>query len=328
MGTAHTVSPEENVLKDADVNSSAMSSDAISYYSPNHLAALRRFAVSITVLNILGHLFLGFEQSYLQPLVALATAYAMQLLMETANAWASGRRPRYLGGFSNLVTFLLAAHTVGLSVSMLLYYNDRLWVVCFAVATAIASKSLFRVPIGTTTRHYFNPANFGICVTLLVFPWVGLTMPWQFSANIYGIVDWIFPVVIFCVGTYIHIRFTGRIFVVMGFLGGLILQAFVRYLAFGTPLIPMLAAATGIIALIYTFYMVPDPSTTPQRWWAQLAFGLAIPAVYLVLIMLHVVFGLFLALVIVCGIRGLVLFCNYLLNNSQPSPLQVTGNAN
>ncbi|MDB9427884.1 hypothetical protein PJW00_09835 [Microcystis aeruginosa LE3] len=32
-------------------------------YQPNRLAGLRRFAIAITFLNILGHTGLGFEQS-------------------------------------------------------------------------------------------------------------------------------------------------------------------------------------------------------------------------------------------------------------------------
>ena len=30
---------------------------------------------------------------------------------------------------------------------------------------------------GGGTRHFFNPSNLGISVTLLLFPWVGLMMP-------------------------------------------------------------------------------------------------------------------------------------------------------
>jgi hypothetical protein len=50
------------------------------------LVALRRFAFAITVLNLLGHGFLGFEQSWAQPLAALATAYAAELLIEFVDA--------------------------------------------------------------------------------------------------------------------------------------------------------------------------------------------------------------------------------------------------
>src|SRR5262249_44120040 len=154
--------------------------------------ALRRFAVGITVITILGHAYFGFEQSYAQPLVALATAYSMQLLLEGVDAWCGGRRPRFAGGLLKLVDFLLAPHITGLATAMLLYSNDRLWVVAFATAVGIGSKTIFRVPFGAGSRHFFNPSNFGISVALLVFPWVGLFLPWQFTAALGSVGDWAF----------------------------------------------------------------------------------------------------------------------------------------
>ena len=63
-------------------------------YAPDHLAALRRFALGITVITVVGHAYLGFEQSYAQPLVAVAAGYSMQVLLEVVDAWCSRRRPR------------------------------------------------------------------------------------------------------------------------------------------------------------------------------------------------------------------------------------------
>src|SRR5438093_12908980 len=99
------------------------------HYTTAHLAALRRFAVGITVITVVGHAYLGFEQSYAQPLVALVTAYSMQVLLEGIDARCGGRRPRFAGGFLKLVDFLLSAHITALAVVMVLYYNDRLWLV-------------------------------------------------------------------------------------------------------------------------------------------------------------------------------------------------------
>ena len=62
-------------------------------YKPDHLGGLRRFALAITVFTLLGHLWFGFEQSYAQPLVSLASAYVTQLLLEALEAWARHRRP-------------------------------------------------------------------------------------------------------------------------------------------------------------------------------------------------------------------------------------------
>ena len=274
-------------------------------YAPKHLAGLRRFAIAITVLTIVGHGFLGFEQSYAQPLVSLATAYGMQLLLEWASAWSERRRPLFTGGVVPLVNFLLSAHITGLAIAMLLYFHDRLWVTAFASALAISSKTLFRAPIGSINRHFFNPSNFGISVTLLLFPWVGLAMPWQFTAGLTGVGDWLFVVFVFVLGSFLNIRYTKRIAVVLGFLVGFVLQAFLRAFLFDAHLLAALMPATGIPALIFTFYMVPDPTTTPARLWAQVIFGASVAAVYLVFVTLHIAFGLFFALTIVSAARGI-----------------------
>jgi enediyne biosynthesis protein E5 len=277
-------------------------------YTPGHLAALRRFAVGITVLTVVGHAFLGFEQSYAQPLVALATGYGMQLLLEALDAWCGRRRPRFAGGLLKLVDFLLSAHISALAVAMMLYFNDRLWVVAFAAAVAVGSKTIFRAPVGGQTRHFFNPSNFGISVTLLLCPQVGLAMPWQFTAALTGVGDWLLPALIICVGSFLNGWYTKRVPLLVAFLVGFVVQALVRSLVFQASLLPMLAAATGMAAVIYTFFMLPDPATTPDRAWAQVVFGAAVAAVYLTLVALHIPFGLFLGLTIVCGARGLLLY--------------------
>ena len=56
--------------------------------------ALWYFTILLIVWNILGHLFLGFEQSHIQPLVGLATAISLQFLLEWIDARASDRKPR------------------------------------------------------------------------------------------------------------------------------------------------------------------------------------------------------------------------------------------
>ncbi|HEX4613501.1 MAG TPA: hypothetical protein VH092_35290, partial [Urbifossiella sp.] len=60
--------------------------------------------------------------------------------------------------------------------------------------------------------------------------------------------------------------------------------------------------------ILFTFYMVTDPATTPDRPRAQIAFGASVALVYSLLLANHVVFGLFAALVIVCVARGLGMY--------------------
>ena len=64
---------------------------------------------------------------------------------------------------------------------------------------------------------------------------------------------------------------------------------------------------TGVAFLLYTFYMVTDPATTPAAPRYQVAFGLSVAAVYSILMAVHVVFGLFFSLSIVSAGRGIAL---------------------
>jgi hypothetical protein len=182
------------------------------------VAALARFATAITVLTTLGHAFLGFEPSYAAVPTALASAYGCEILLEWITAWSEGRAPRFLGGFRKLVEFLLPAHITGLACAMLLYTSSLLWPVVFAAAIGIASKTLFRVKIRGSSRHFLNPSNTGIAVTMAVFPWITVTPPYQFTENIHGVWDWVVPGVIICTGSFLNTKFTRRIPLILGWL--------------------------------------------------------------------------------------------------------------
>jgi hypothetical protein len=65
---------------------------------------------------------------------------------------------------------------------------------------------------------------------------------------------------------------------------------------------------TGVAFILYTFYMITDPATTPSGRRDQIAFGLSVAAVYGLLMVTHIVFGLFFALTIVCVCRGLGMY--------------------
>jgi hypothetical protein len=273
--------------------------------SGDRLAALRRFAAAITILSILGHFVLGFEQSWAQPLVALATAYGLELTIEVVSGWAERRRPHFTGGLGSLVDFLLPAHITGLAVAMLLYSGDRIGPIVFAVAAAIGSKVLVRVPTEAGARHCLNPSNTGIAVTLLLFPSVGIAPPYQFTENLSGLGDWLLPTVIVLSGTYLNTRFTDKMPLIVGWLGGFLLQAVLRSQIQGTPLVAAILPMTGMAFLLFTFYMVTDPATTPRAQIAQFAFGVAVAVAYACLMLAHVVFGLFFSLLAVCSLRGM-----------------------
>lgn len=275
---------------------------------PPRVMALRMFGFTITAFTALGALVLGFENSWAQPLVAVTAAYALELTLETLDAWGRQRRARYRGGgLTGLIDYLLPAHITGLAIAMLLYPGGRLMPIVFAVAVAIGSKFVLRVAIDGRSRHFLNPSNFGIAVTLLAFPSVGLMAPYHFTENISGVLDWVLPLGILLAGTMLNVRLTNRGLLILGWVGGFVAQALLRAAWFGTPPASALLPLTGVAMILFTNYMITDPATTPVRRSHQFAFGLATAAVYGALVSVHVVFGMFLALTIVAGTRGLYL---------------------
>src|SRR5580765_1867787 len=225
------------------------------------IPALRRFAVAITALNIAGQTFLGFEQAWAHLVVSVLTAYATELAIETIDAWATRRTPRYAGGNVKLLDFLLSPHITGCAVAMLLYANGRLLPIAFASATAIASKTLFRVrpPAPATPRHFLNPSNFGITATLLLFPWVSIAPPYQFTENLGPAGSLILPALLCVSGSLINARFTGRLPLILSWMTGFVLQAAARSVVTGAPLAGALNPMTGVAFLLFSFYMVSDP---------------------------------------------------------------------
>ncbi|MFL5963748.1 MAG: enediyne biosynthesis protein UnbU [Gaiellaceae bacterium] len=282
-------------------------------------AALRRFAISLTAFTIAGAFLLGFEDSWAQPLVALATAYPLDLALESLDAWAGHRPPRYRGGGrAGFVHYLLPAHITALSIALLVYPNARLMPIVFATAVGIGSKFVLRVPTPTGPRHFLNPSNIGIVTTLLVFPWVGISPPYQFTENLYGAWDWIVPLAILGAGTMLNAKLTLKGPLILGWVGGFAAQALIRAAVFGTPFVAPLLPMTGLVFVIYTNYMITDPGTTPFARRPQVVFGLATAATYGLLVSLHVVFGLFFALAIVCALRGARLYIVALAARRQP----------
>jgi len=196
---------------------------------------------------------------------------------------------------------------------MLLYANDRLWVVVFGSAVAVASKTLVRVRIGSGARHFLNPSNFGVSLTLLLFPWVGIAQPYQFTENIGPVGYWLLPLIIVASGTFLNLRFTRKLPLIAAWLGGFVVQGLVRSMVTGGPVVAPRVPMTGVAFVLFTFYMITDPATSPSTSRAQVAFGLAVAACYGLLVTLHAVFGLFFGLTIVCIIRGAALYCAQVL---------------
>jgi len=309
-------------MKNPDFNTTVL-------FYPNKNPKLRLFAlwyftILMIVWNILGHTYLGFEQSHAATFAGVGSAIFFQFFLEWVDARAKNRAVRWAGGWANFLNALPAALIPGFACSMLLYANDRLWPIVFAVAVSIGSKVLLRAPIGGgRTQHIFNPSNLGVALTLVLFPQVGFAPPYHFTENVTAVWDWILPGVILLTGVIIHGFFTGRLPLVAAWILGFALQGQMRALIYGFPAIVPVMPMTSAAFIVFTLYMVPDPATTPLKPWRQVAFGLAVAMVYGIIQVLHLVFGLFFALLIVCAIRGLSLHLYFAFKSRGPAPMVV-----
>lgn len=282
--------------------------------------ALWYFTILLILWTILGDTVLGFEQSYAQPIVAVLAAIVVAFLLEGLDAWVNRRKPRFAGSWTNVVNFLPPCIIPGLACAMLIYANERLTPIIFAAALSLASKVIFRAPIGNgQTQHIFNPSNLGITVTLLLLPAAGLAPPYQFTENLTGMWHWLVPGVILLTGTIIHAKFTGRLPLVLAWFGGFAAQAVIRSMIFHSPLAVPFLPMTSAGFILFSLYMIPDPATTPIKPLRQVLFGLSVATIYALLFVTHIVFGLFIALALTSLTRGISLHM-YSLWQRKPAP--------
>lgn len=269
--------------------------------------ALRNFAISISVFNIFGYTLLGFEQPWLWALLAVLVGYTTEIVFELISSWTHRHRPRFLGGGARGVyEALLPSHITALAVNMLLYCNNQFWPVAFGVVVGVAAKHVLQAPISGRMRHYMNPSNFGITAVLLCFSgWCSIAPPYQFTENANTYFRVMIPLVIATAGTVINAMLTRKVPLLVGWMGGFFIQAFVRHWLWHVALFSALGVMTGVAFVLFTNYMISDPGTTPFKARNQFMFGSSVAFVYAVLMVANVVYTLFFAVCAVCLLRGL-----------------------
>lgn len=266
--------------------------------------ALRRFALSITIFNLVGRGWFGFEGAWSQLFVAVVTAYTLETVFEVISARASGRRPRFLDGPSEMVNFYLPAHITSFAVAMLLYATDLLLPYMFATAIAISAKYIFTAPVGRSRRHFLNPSNTGIVVTAILFPSIQITVPYQFTENLFGMEDILLPLLIIGTGTLLNWKLTQRMPLIIAWVASFAILGAMRSELYGFSPHGVIGFMSGVAFILFSFYMISDPGTTPSSRNGQIFFGFSVALVYNIWVMLHQPFGIFYALLIVCSTRG------------------------
>ena len=268
--------------------------------------ALRNFAISISVLNIFGYAWLGFEQPWLWPILSVLVGYTTEIFFETISGWVYRRQPRYRGnGFRGLYESLLPAHITSLAVNMLLYANSEYWPVAFGIVVGVGAKHVLQAPINGRMRHFMNPSNFGLTAVLLLFShWCSIAPPYEFSENANTFFRIMIPLIIAVSGTVINAMLTKRVALIVGWMGTFAIQAFVRHWLWDVALFSALGAMTGIAFVLFTNYMITDPGTTPSKTINQFMFGSSVAIVYAIMMQMNIVYTLFFATTAVCALRG------------------------
>src|SRR6185369_13022860 len=152
----------------------------------------------------------------------------------------------------------------GLSLCLLLRTNS--WALAVATGVvAIAGKFILR----WRGKHLFNPTNFGLVAMMLISGKAVWVSPGQWGDFAF------FSFLVVCLGGLVVTR-ASRADVTLAFLGGWIGLLCARSAWLGEPLaIPLHRLQNGGL-LIFAFFMISDPKTTPDSRLGRILFALLV----------------------------------------------------
>ncbi len=205
--------------------------------------------------------------------LTLILSYGIALVGLEFNAWRSLATVLTCLGTQWLATSAtgsrfdpLSAIITSLSLTLLLR-TDSIELAIIAGVVAIGSKFLIRI----RGKHLFNPANIALVLLMLLTDRVWV------SSGQWG-TDTLVGIGLAALGMLVLNRV--RIFTTsVAFLTTFALAVILRALYLGDPLaIPLHQLQNGAL-LIFTFFMISDPRTTPNATLARIIFGVVVALV-------------------------------------------------
>jgi Na+-translocating ferredoxin:NAD+ oxidoreductase RnfD subunit len=194
---------------------------------------------------------LHFEIVGLHAVVALVTAQLTQ--------WACSRAAK--------VPFDPRSALISSLSLCLLLRCDAPWLMAVAAVITIASKFVLRV----NGRHVFNPTNLGIGVMLLLTPRVWVSGgQWGHAA--------LFVLLLASAGVFVVSK-AARADVTVAFLLTYAGVLFARAASLGDPFTIPLHQLTNGALVLFAFFMISDPKTTPLDPVARVVFGVLVALV-------------------------------------------------
>ncbi len=207
--------------------------------------------LALSTLLTFGLTKLGFDQQPAAVVLIVGSALVTQ--------WAGSR---FIAGtpFDPLSPLITA-----LSLSILLRTTGPEWL-ALAAFLAIGSKFVLRID----GKHIFNPANFGI-VTLILFTGEAWVSPSQ-----WGSATW--SAFLFASLAILVLSRARRADIALAFLAAYVGILFARALWLGDPMaIPLKQMQSGAV-LLFAFFMISDPKTTPDRRDARILYAVLVAA--------------------------------------------------
>jgi enediyne biosynthesis protein E5 len=204
---------------------------------------------TLASLLVYGMGWLEFDITPVRVVLLLGTVLATQ--------WAGDRLTRSPVAFASSARSALIS---GLSLCLLLRTNHAELAILAAFVT-IAAKFLIRV----NGKHVFNPTNGGIVVMMLLTNQVWVS-PGQWGAVAF------FAFLMACAGSVVVNRAT-RSDVTYAFIACYCALVFGRSVYLGEPMaIPLHRLESGAL-LLFTFFMISDPKTTPDSRAGRILFA-------------------------------------------------------
>ena len=207
--------------------------------------------LSLSLLLAYGIGFLGFDQQPFSVALIVSTALVTQYVCGRLVGLAA------FDPKSPLIT--------SLSLSILLRAADPLWL-ALAAFLAVASKFVLRID----GKHVFNPANFGIAVLLLAtdVAWI--------SPSQWGSATW--AAFLFASLAILVLSRARRADIAVAFLVFYVAILVGRAMWLGDPWsIPLKQMQSGAV-LLFAFFMISDPKTTPDRRSMRILFAFLVAA--------------------------------------------------
>lgn len=241
---------------------------------------------------ILGLTVLGIHKNLWEILITTCGCVALELFCSKV--------------FRGKIVFPLSIFITSLSLSFLLMFEDNRFMVLVPIFFAVASKYLLTVD----DKHFFNPA--GVAVNLSIFATYGaitIAPASQWNASP------LMPLLVACLGLVFVVPKVQRNWLIATYLLSFIFFAWVRSIREADIIsseILIWGTLSSTSFLIFLFFMITDPATSPKTRNLQIFAGFAIALIDFFLHSFHNYFTFFLSLFIFASARFAYVHLNLL----------------